>query len=88
MTVEDAKKKWCPFARLASQSGAYNRNADDRPLSHCIADTCMVWVDEGRTRTGKTITQKQYDAQANLYRWVDVPEWVFVGHCGLARGAS
>ena len=58
MTEEEAKTKWCPFARvivgqadgshIATQP-PYNRfqRADDRtavpPASYCIGSACMAW---------------------------------------------
>jgi hypothetical protein len=45
LTAEEAKTKWCPFARLGSyQSGGVNRSGlspSDWP--HCIAEDCMAW---------------------------------------------
>ena len=44
-TAEEAKTKWCPFARVGSyQTGAVNRSGlqlSDWP--RCIADGCMAW---------------------------------------------
>jgi hypothetical protein len=44
-TAEEAKTKWCPFARVrAVESAAVNRT-DLAPTDwpHCIADDCMAW---------------------------------------------
>jgi len=56
LTEEDARKKWCPFARnyeatsageIGGMAGAgVNRNEsmpDDGPGSRCIASECMAW---------------------------------------------
>ncbi len=50
MTEEDAKTKWCPFARTAqpAANGPYsaNRKADGSfGASSCIASACMAWRD-------------------------------------------
>lgn len=49
MTEDDAKEKWCPFARVFD-TGSSNRVAadDDGPTaaaagSECIASDCMAW---------------------------------------------
>jgi hypothetical protein len=43
--AEQAKSKWCPFARVrALDNGSVNRfglSSEDWP--HCIADGCMAW---------------------------------------------
>lgn len=47
VTAEEAKTKWCPFARTVAYhtSGAVNRLAGLTPSDwpHCIADDCMAW---------------------------------------------
>ena len=53
MTEDEARKKWCPMARIASDpedaSSAYNRNPDAEGViqngSRCIASDCMMWRD-------------------------------------------
>jgi len=45
MTEDEAKTKWCPFARLAELDGA-NRGSvsgHDMPLAKCIGTACMAW---------------------------------------------
>jgi hypothetical protein len=45
-TEAEAKKKWCPFARVTCDGeGPYNRDADGGPAhaSKCIASSCMAW---------------------------------------------
>ncbi len=39
MTEQEAKTKWCPFAR----SSGSNRGTDDDPFGRCIASRCMAW---------------------------------------------
>ena len=46
LTAEEAKTKWCPFARVAAQGGAgVNRHVGASPSTwpHCITDSCMAW---------------------------------------------
>lgn len=54
MTEDEAKTKWCPFARAGSgQSGLGSMNRDAFPGDHakglieqhsrCIASACMAW---------------------------------------------
>lgn len=47
MTEDEAKAKWCPFARHANGSGGVgvNRVNWDReyPYANCIASACMAW---------------------------------------------
>jgi hypothetical protein len=69
MTEEQAKEKWCPFARVAgiSSRGAINR--DDKSgepdvCARCIASDCMAWRSDG------------IEAHDD--------EVVHYGHCGLA----
>ena len=46
MTEDEAKTKWCPFARRLfdwNEETSYNRRKDDSPGSLCIASACMAW---------------------------------------------
>lgn len=46
MTEEEAKVKWCPFARQLegyAEKCSLNRNVDDEPRTFCIASACMAW---------------------------------------------
>lgn len=83
MTEEEAKTKWCPFARDSETAG--NRSQSDEPDRHaarfpCIASACMAW------RGGET---SEFKARAEaMYRRDGVrlsPKNSDVtGHCGLA----
>jgi hypothetical protein len=69
MTEEDAKKRWCPFARVYSARtdkndettamASVNRMVNGRahPKCPCLASRCMAWI------------------------WQDAKQ----GECGLAR---
>lgn len=85
LTEEEAKEKWCPFARVreANQGSAAAvniRSLGTPSLVRCIASECMAW-------RGKTQWRPRSD-----YPWEDgkaessgpnVQERI-VGHCGLA----
>jgi len=48
MTKDEARQKWCPFARYDDGDGvAFNRSCQIPPSSFsgakCIADDCMMW---------------------------------------------
>ena len=46
VTAEEAKTKWCPFARVRhGESNSVNRHSGGDPSiwPHCIADECMAW---------------------------------------------
>jgi hypothetical protein len=54
ISKEDAKRKWCPFARslnsLLDTAGSANRQlSNGGPDSDCLCltDGCMCWVDVG-----------------------------------------
>lgn len=89
MTTEDAKTKWCPFARCWEYTldQSVNRDSQGRPIEGalCLADDCMLWVNEGRAQTGRTVTEQKYNAQTNLYRLEESPEWADIGSCGAIR---
>lgn len=43
MTEEEARQKWCPFARCGDTAGC-NRNGSEFELKpYCIASDCMAW---------------------------------------------
>ncbi len=75
MTGDEAKTKWCPFARVGSSAVAWpSANRDVVPdagprsmerLSRCIASACMAW--RGRVMTSMG-SGEDYDE----------------GYCGLA----
>lgn len=49
MRVDEAKIKWCPFARgpwfnnTRTLAAAVNRSSSDEAYGHCIANECMAW---------------------------------------------
>jgi hypothetical protein len=58
LTVEEAKTKWCPFARVRANDGGSVNRYPGAPLNtwpHCIADSCMAW--EWRTNPGPENTK-------------------------------
>lgn len=84
MTEEEAKAKWCPFARYvfgATDFPAGNRfegdssTADEaRAGTLCIGSACMAW------RTGETTFRSEPAGPQGGYRKVAVNH----GFCGLA----
>ena len=95
MTEDEAKTKWCPFARvvladpdkesraIVPHHAAYNMTKligeDDRSYVPCIASTCMAW----RWRTVANPA-----ARHNIYSNPN-PEGITStadGYCGLAGG--
>lgn len=76
MTEEEAKTKWCPFARvpgisLGGHGIAINRSTEDDPKQKsltpkCIGSDCMAW----REDLTRDEASQGFAAQS--------------GHCGLA----
>lgn len=74
ITPEQAKEKWCPFSRVASKVGPFNRLGTPGELadtSKCIAGECMAW------KVPRYIQDAPPEAQPSVN--VD-----YLGHCGLA----
>jgi len=50
-TEHEAKKKWCPFSRVALMGGTFSRAiffskeeaSDGKPFTSCIGSDCMAW---------------------------------------------
>jgi hypothetical protein len=85
MTNEEAKTKWCPFARCqvlitardgtdVRATGSCNRDIKDNPMGRCCADACACWVNEGRTHSEDYVTPG-----------IRVLPSIDNGHCGLVR---
>ncbi len=57
MTEDEARTKWCPFARTKSDyiaAGSYNRETDGSVSrkAMCVGSNCMAWESLGWTREG------------------------------------
>ena len=56
LTEQEAKKKWCPFARPMSANGQtiINRNVTGEisAKSMCIGSACMAWRDSAENVIG------------------------------------
>jgi len=75
MTEEEAKTKWCPFARYYTSNGPYNRYQYNGPApgTLCIGAECMAWR-WVKDPLVAAMTHKQ-----------QVPDYVGEhGYCGLA----
>lgn len=62
MTEDEAKTKWCPFARTYTGCGPSNRGPqgelDDNAL--CVASECMAWRDHfTRTESGAIVFENR-----------------------------
>lgn len=77
MTPEEARTKWCPFARVVYHDAAHqpvavgNRPVEENFLwqhTRCLADACMAW------RWSSPLTQADPHEQQ--------------GYCALARAAE
>jgi hypothetical protein len=88
MTEDEAKTKWCPFARPVvgvpkgiGSTITGNRIGSDISGSLCIASACMQW----RWSEEEDHLQNTYDDNGN---WAGRQQIAFgkdrQGHCGLA----
>ena len=82
MTEDEAKQKWCPFARVSSlvdgeTHPAANRlqTLDHEVVSYCIASDCMAWrwVGSHHDGTPPTISTDENENRK-----------LIKGYCGLA----
>jgi hypothetical protein len=95
LTEEDAREKWCPFARVASsetEAASANRGlpGDGRGPVGCIASECMAW----RTKTKPVLIERatgrfvRYSYPGDSYSsdkyMVDQVADHSKGYCGLA----
>lgn len=75
MTEDEAKQRWCPFARCATGEGrvSFNRPIGEMvPVTEnlCIASDCAVWVEDSPEHNpSRGMISETKKAQ---------------GHCGLA----
>lgn len=74
VTEEEAKTKWCPFARVATTSGGgivVNRFSSPMQLrgdSNCLGSACMMWQSYGTLRRDGVTRE--------------------TGYCGISKGSS
>lgn len=77
MTVEEAKAKWCPFARVASGINRVSNPHDHMEKQAvsgcmCIADGCMAW-------------RWNIEERAEVGGYASVSPSATHGYCGLAH---
>ena len=70
MTEDEAKTRWCPFARLNDGAGNYNRCGPAANLE-CIGSACMTW------RWSAYVTRSTNEATTKEPK-------IDSGYCGLA----
>lgn len=88
-TEEEARKKWCPFVRLAAAGGEHPEWHNNRPtwgdvekahFDRCIAFECMAWRWRGSRAFRADGTAYRDDEGAPLDA-----EIARTGYCALAR---
>lgn len=84
MTEQEAKTKWCPFARVGSETtglGSINRDMRKGPAfdgAQCIGSGCMAWRKSGAAKVENRKGQL-------VDRDIDgTGRWHYDGYCGLA----
>ncbi|CAB4165151.1 hypothetical protein UFOVP833_31 [uncultured Caudovirales phage] len=91
MTEDEAKTKWCPFARQATvfsregaTGGTANRDGPHHygvPNVECIASACMAWRWEDEDAYDQRLTE--WEDAANIGGVQRGPEPMRGGFCGL-----
>lgn len=97
MTEEEAKAKWCPFAREdgGAGHGAANRDYAGKTMTPCIASLCMAWRNTTRhfiPADGSMDQTHPYSDGWRIIRSVNPEgpqpeleiELAHTGYCGLA----
>lgn len=89
MTEEEAKTKWCPYARLDGNNRHWGSGGDAAPISRCVASACMAWRwDKKPNPDWKPQSQMAMWPPRNPY----AEDLGFIydtehGSCGLARSS-
>lgn len=92
MTEDEAKTKWCPFARDSETAGNRSILTPDDIRFPCIASACMAWRPDTRSRVWRLNKDgsKAYSfAAADARQFQDDREFAVeapgaVGRCGMA----
>lgn len=92
MTEEEAKTKWCPFARVGGETsglGSLNRDGAKGPIeqARCIASACMAWRKEAAPSGIERIRAHRAEHNSTLavaVAAVKAEDVIVGGFCGLA----
>lgn len=91
MTEQEAKTRWCPFARVTVEwtngIAAANRNLSDneKPLTLCIGSACMAW----RRKTQAFRVCDSATATVEPKRPADIPaDWAWEPYRGDGEPAG
>lgn len=91
MTEDEAKTKWCPFARSAPSRGAviYNRDGAGNPYVLCIGSACMAWrplhdMATETTRSSQRPAGEGWMPGSGYDDWTRTTRVDLGGFCGLA----
>lgn len=99
MTEEDAKTKWCPFARLVTTENGSAGMRMGAPAGHnrysgkpgelctaslCIASACMAWREKRETRAFDGVGKEIPTTEVTHYAGGELRHVVVGGYCGLA----
>lgn len=82
LTEEEAKAKWCPFARSGNEAGC-NRNGENgfAITPHCLGSTCMAWISGGETTEFKNKAETEFKRHGTRLIPTSADK---IGFCGLA----
>lgn len=80
MTEEEAKKKWCPMARLSIMDQPID--GTPQPKERCIASRCMMWQEQYSTWI---VSKESFAEPGEAFSPDDYEERINGGCCGLTK---